>query len=138
MHTGVIPLVFQTDGGKLQISLSILSRELTAVLLPGRSEERGAQGRRRLQGAGEPVGRLLRPRRDYVLLHPGLIHACLSCRDTGRFNNTAEARGWSHVIVPQFELNIVVKTCRQDVQALEVVCIHCEDLNKTNSSVPTE
>lgn len=83
MHAGVIPLVFQTDGGKLQVRLSILSRELAAVFLPGSLEEGGARGR--CQGTVQPVGRLLRPRRDGELLHSGLIHACLSCRDRRRF-----------------------------------------------------
>lgn len=85
MHAGVIPLVFQTDGGKLQVRPSILSRELAAVFLPGSLEEGGARGRCRLQGTVQPVGRLLRPRRDGELLHSGLLHARLSCGDRGRF-----------------------------------------------------
>lgn len=92
MHAGVIPLVFQPDGGKLQVGLSILSRELAAVFLPGSLEEGGARGRRRPQGTVQPVGRLLRPRRDGELLHSGLIHACLSCRDRGRFADVFRIR----------------------------------------------
>lgn len=87
MHTGVIPLVFQTDGGKVQVCFSILFREVTTVLLPGRLEEGGGG----LQGAVQPVGRLLGTRSDHVLLHSGLIHARLSCKQRQRR---------SHVILP--------------------------------------
>lgn len=87
VHAGVIPLVFQTDRGKVQVCFSILSREATTVLLPGRFEEGGG----RLQGAVQPVGRLLGTRSDHVLLHSGLIHARLSCKQRQRR---------SHVILP--------------------------------------
>lgn len=75
MQTGVIRLVFQTDGGKVQVCLSILRRELVTVFLPHRLDEGGG----RLQGTVQSVGRLLGTLSDHVLLHPGLIHACLSC-----------------------------------------------------------
>lgn len=87
MHTGVIPLVFQTDKGKVQVSFSILFREVTTVFLPGRLEEGGG----RLQGAVQPVGRLLGTCSDHVLLHSGLIHARLSCKQRQR---------QGHVILP--------------------------------------
>lgn len=97
-HAGVIPLVFHTDGGKLQIWLSILSRERTAVSLPGSWVEGGARGRCRLQGAGQLVGRLLRPRRDGVLLHSGLIHARLSCRDSSGGVCEVESRDHAFIL----------------------------------------
>lgn len=89
MHAGVIALVFQTDRGKVQVCFSILFWEVTAVFLPGSLGEGGGG----LQGAVQPVGRLPGTRSDHVLLHSGLIHARLSCKQRQR-------RG--HVTRPSF------------------------------------
>lgn len=90
MQTGVIRLVFQTDGGKVQVSLSILRRELMTVFLPDRLDEGGGK----LQGAVQSVGRILGTLSDHVLLHPGLIHACLSCKQRQtRFRKGGRLRG---------------------------------------------
>lgn len=51
MYTGVIPLVFQAEGGKLQVGFPILGGQLLTVLLPGQPEQGGARGRNKLQRA---------------------------------------------------------------------------------------
>lgn len=78
MHTGVIPLVFQAEGGKLQVGLPFLRGELLTVLLPGQLEQGGARGWTKLQRAVQLIGRLLLPRKEHLLLNPALIHTGLS------------------------------------------------------------
>lgn len=78
MYTGVIPLVSQAEGGKLQEGFPILCGELPTVLLPGQLEQRGALGLRKLQRTAELKGQSLLSHKDHLLLHPALIHTGLS------------------------------------------------------------
>lgn len=76
--TGVIPLVFQAEAGKLEVGLPFLAEEQLTVLPPGQIEPGGAQGLNKLHRAGQSIGRPLLPHIEHLLLKPALIHAGLS------------------------------------------------------------
>lgn len=76
-RTGVIPSVVQAEGGKLQVGLPVLGRELLTVLLPGQLEQRGWP---KLQRTLQTIGGPLLSCKDHLLLHPPIVHTRLSCR----------------------------------------------------------
>ena len=78
LHAGVIPLVFWTEAGELQVGLPIVGKELLTVLLPGQLELGGALRRNRLQRTVQSIWRLLLPHIEHLLLKPALIHTGVS------------------------------------------------------------